>query len=80
MGLHGAEDEMQVVGRNALAVFLLEHVECLVGIAPAISDVSGLHFPIVDQVLVRLTAGGELVAERVIRRRQLGQRGLGLSS
>lgn len=60
MRLHRAEDEVQVVRRDALAVFLLEHVERLIAVALAIGDVGGLHFPIVNQMFVRVAARGEL--------------------
>jgi RHS repeat-associated protein len=55
-------DKRQVARVDVVAVLAHEMSERLRAIAMLVVAVSGLHFPIVDDVRVRVTGGGELVA------------------
>ena len=65
---HGAHDEVQVVLRDVLTVLLLHHLQCfLFGLVAVLVVVErGLHFPVVDLMLVRVTGTGVVVAETVL--------------
>lgn len=57
---------MQVARRDVVVVLAHELIEGLRAVAMLVVAVSGLHFPIVDDVRVGVTGRGELVAERVL--------------
>jgi hypothetical protein len=63
MGEHGAHHEMQVPGRDRLAVHAREVIERGIAVAALVLPISFLDLPIMDQRIMRMPAGRESVAE-----------------
>lgn len=65
VGLHGAEDKMQVPTGDGFAVHLGQMRKGFVAVTTTVVEPGGVHFPIVNDVLVGMTAGLEPIAEHV---------------
>jgi hypothetical protein len=63
MGEHGAHHEMQVPGRDRLAVHAREMIEHGIAVAALVLPIGFLDFPIMDQRIMRMPAGRESVSE-----------------
>ena len=67
MGEHGAHDEMQVPGRDRLAIHACEVIERGLAVAALVLPIGFLDLPVMNQWVMGMPGGCESVAEGKFR-------------